>query len=240
MDWELIESLSGWHIGLGLGVVAFFLIRRRDPVIRLYGDSVAALAAISIIGSVISTFVTEGSPFYDANIFGFGWNALLALPAPIAMLLALRVGADEEPPKQRRIILGVGVVYLIVTVLLVPVWTGEEGSALLSPLMLSLGLAVASLMALHIVLDHSTGPGYKIIFETSMVTVILASVVHGVVILAVGADTTAAAISNTALGVGPLVVFTLILQTIGVLVLWISTAIHERREIQREHEVDAA
>ena len=232
MSWDTVAIVGDWHTFIGLSIVAFFLIRRQDRVLRLFGQAVAALAAFRLFWALLAA--TVGVDDYLASGLRAAGFFVLGAPAIIAFFLALRVGADNEPPSVRRWIMAGGALVLIAIAAARFVWPLPDETQMnpVSTMLMLFALAGAFFIALHTALEHSEGPGYAILFESAFALLLM-----GVAVEAVGGlilsslEGVADADLETALTVTRLAD---LVASAATLVLWISVVIHERKEIARE------
>lgn len=230
MSWETVTIIADWHTFVGLSIVAFFLIRREDKVLRLFGWAMAGLAAFRLVWAAMVTIGLETFRTSDVRAL---WILVVGAPAIIALFLALRVGADDEPPSRRRWVMAGGVLFLLVLGAVRFIWPLPEETQLhpLATTLLVFGLAAAFFTALHTALEHSEGPGYAILFESTFAVMMMAmsaEVVTGLLSYAYAGD----AGSEAALYVSRM---TDVIASLAALALWISVVVHERKEIEREH-----
>lgn len=234
MSWETVAVIADWHTFVGLSIIAFFLIRRADKVLRLFGWAMAGLAAFRLVWAAMVTIGLETFRTSDVRFF---WILVIAAPAAVALFLALRVGADDEPPSRRRWVMAAGVLFILLLMAVRFIWPLPEATQLhpLSTTLLVFGLAAAFFTALHTALEHSKGPGYAILFESAfavMMMAMTAEVVAGLLSYAYAGD----AGSEATLYVSRM---TDVIASVAALVLWVSVVVHERKEIAREHAAGA-
>ena len=229
---QVLVQISHWHEIIGLLIVAAMLILRKDRVLRLFGQAVAGLAAFRLVWWAASSIGADETTWSGAG--GTALGALYAISISAAILLALRVGSDEGSPRSRALIVagGLAVIVIAAAVRFITPFEGEFGvSHPVSTVIIAFLFASSFIIALHVVLAHTNGPGYRILFESAFAVVIVGVAVE---LVATSAGTYASGghtDSSEALRVAADVI-----TSAATLVLWASVAIHELAEIGRERK----
>lgn len=233
---HVLLQVSHWHEVVGLFIVAVMLIRRKDHVLRLFGQAVAGLATFRLVWALVSTFGAESTLWSDSA--GVVWGVFFAVPMSVAILLALRVGSEEGTPLARALIVAGGVVGLVAAALVrfsFP-YEGEFGVAHpISTVIVVFLFAGSFIIALHTVLAHTNGPGYRILFESAFAVLVIGIAIEFVVVSAGTVPTGEHTDSSEIIRV-----VTDVITSVMALVLWVSVVLHELAEIGRERKAGTA
>lgn len=234
---DVILQISQWHDAVGLLIVAVMLIRRKDHVLRLFGQAVAGLAVFRLLWATVFSVGVEQTIWSDAA--GAVWFVLFTVAIAAAILLALRVGSDEGTPLARALIVGGGLAVFVITVVIRVVggpFDGQFGAAHPVPVVILTFLFAASfIIALHTVLAHTNGVAYRILFESAFAVIIIGIAVE-LIVSSAGTDPTGGHTDSSEV----IRVAADAITSITVLILWVSVVIHELAEIGRERREQAA
>ena len=234
---HVLHQVSHWHEAAGLLVVAVMLIRRKDHVLRLFGQAVAGLAAFRFIWALASSIGVENTVW--SNDAGTAWDIFFATSMSIAILLALRVGSDEGSPRVRAMIVAAGLAVIIIAAAVRIIggpFEGQFGAAHpVSTAIVTFLFAASFIVALHTVLAHTNGAAYRILFESAFALVIVGFAVELVVVSAgtypTGGHTDSSEVFRIAAD---------LIASGAALVLWVSVVIHELAEVGRERREQEA
>ena len=227
---HVLLQVSHWHEVAGLLIVAVMLIRRKDHVLRLFGQAVAGLAAFRLVWALSSTIGFERTLGSEST--GIAWGVFFAVPMSIAILLALRVGAEDGTPRARALIVAGGIVLIIASALVrfLSPYEGEFGAGHpISTTIVVFLFAGSFIIALHTVLAHTNGVGYRILFESAFAVLIIGVAIE---FIATSAGATPAGEHTDSSEL--LRVATDVITSVMAFVLWVSVVIHELAEIGRE------
>ena len=227
---HVLLEISHWHEVVGLLIVAVMLIRRKDHVLRLFGQAVAGLAAFRLVWAVSSSIGFERTLGSDS--VGTAWCVFFGIPLSIAILLALRVGAEDGTPLARALIVAGGLAFIVIAALVrfVSPYEGEFGAGHpISNAIIVFLFAGSFIIALHTVLAHTKGAGYRILFESAFAVLIIGVAIEFVVASA-GASSAGGHTDSSEL----IRVATDVITSVMALVLWVSIVVHELAESRRE------
>ena len=234
---HVLLEVSHWHEVVGLLIVAAMLIRRKDHVLRLFGQAVAGLATFRLVWAVASSIGVERTIWSDDS--RVMWGLLFAIPMSVAILLALRVGSDEGTPLARALIVAGGLAVIVIAAAVRFIdgpFEGQFGAAHpVSTIIVTFLFASSFIIALHTVLAHTNGAGYRILFESAFAVLIIGVSVEFVVVAAGTYPSGGHTDSSEALRVAADVI-----TSVTALILWVSVAIHELAEIGRERKEQEA
>ena len=229
---HVLQQVSHWHEVVGLLIVALMLIRRKDHVLRLFGQAVAGLATFRLVWALVSALGPDGTLWSDSA--GVMWGVFYAVPMSAAILLALRVGSEEGTPLARALIVLGGVVGLVAAAVIRFAFPLELEFGVAHPISTVIVVflfAGSFIIALHTVLAHTNGPGYRILFESAFAVLIVGVAIEFVVVSAGTAPTGEHTDSSEVIRVA-----TDVVTSVMALVLWVSVVIHELAEIGRERQ----
>ena len=231
---HVLLQVSHWHEVVGLFIVAVMLIRRKDHVLRLFGQAVAGLATFRLVWAIVSAVGVEGALWDDPS--GRMWGIFFAVPMSVAILLALRVGSDEGTPLARALIVAAGAAGLAVAALVRLVVPYDDfGTAHPISTTIAVFLFTGSfIIALHTVLAHTNGAGYRILFESAF-AVLVVGIAIDLVVVSAGTIPSGEHTDSSEL----IRVITDVVTSVMALVLWVSVVIHELAEIGRERRAGA-
>ena len=227
---HVLLQVSHWHEVAGLLIVAVMLIRRKDHVLRLFGQAVAGLAVFRLVWALSSTIGFESTLGSDSA--GIAWVAFFAVPMSIAILLALRVGAEDGTPRARALVVASGIALIIIAALVrfVFPYEGEFGATHpISTTIVVFLFAGSFVIALHTVLAHTNGVGYGILFESAFAVLVIGVAIEFIAASA-GASPTGEHTDSSEL----IRVVTDVITSVMALVLWVSVVVHELAESRRE------
>ena len=234
---QAIHQISHWHEAVGLLIVAVMLIRRKDHVLRLFGQAVAGLAAFRLVWAVVFSVGVEDTIWSDST--GGVWTAAFGIPIGVAILLALRVGSDEGTPLARALIVAGGLVILAIAGavrLIGGPFEGQFGAAHpVSAVITAFLFAGSFIVALHTVLAHTNGAAYRILFESAFAIIIIGIAVEFIVFSA-GTDRTGGHTDSSEI----IRVLADAITSATALVLWVSVVVHELAEVGRERKEQEA
>ena len=234
---HVLHQVSHWHEAAGLLIVAVMLIRRKDHVLRLFGQAVAGLAAFRIVWALASSIGVEDTIW--SNDARAAWGVFIAIPMSIAILLALRVGSDEGSPRARALIVAAGLAVIIIAAAVRIIggpFEGEFGAAHpVSTAIVTFLFAASFIVALHTVLAHTNGAAYRILFESAFALVIVGFAVEFIVFSA-GTDRAGGHTDSSEV----IRVLADAITSATALVLWVSVVVHELAEVGRERKEQEA
>lgn len=213
------------HIGIGLLIVAVFMYRRSDSVLKLFGVGIG-LMGLASLPTVLVTWLDP--PDLVQSLF----TAIGAFSSIVGVVFFVVVGSSDYAPRWRRIALGGIIVWAVVLAVMGSLLdfgagaseNGASGVAItLTTVWFLLGWFIAFLEAAHIAVEHSHGEPYRSILIAAM-SVFAVAIVAGIV-----------ASENDQLAF-----FSWVVTTVLVLVMWLAVVLHERKEIAAEHQHEAA
>jgi len=172
-----LTIIADIHTIIGLLIVAFFLFRRSDRVLRLFGE---ALVGFALARAAWMFIQRDSAPLDDATTVV--WVVIMTLAGLISLVCGMRVVIVQERFAwgAKALAAGgfvlVGLAAIFTSTIFVPD-TGLEQFTLPA---ITLFLAAMFFVALHTVLEHSTGPGYRILFESAFAVIIMATAIEAV------------------------------------------------------------
>lgn len=230
MDWtispdlvRIVVPLAAAHSAIGLVIVGVMMWKRSDSTLKLFGVGIGMFAVALGIAAITTGLRPDGAVL---RVF----TAIGGVTTLVAALVFLRVGVEDYSVKWRRIVLGAGVAWAVV--LLVLEFTIDAGAPstyteagfvnanlhAITTMWLLVGLVFAFFEAAHITVEHSHGEPYRTILLGAMSVMALSIAVTAVA----SSDSLRflnAIVGSTATGV-----------------MWIAVVVHERKEIARERQ----
>lgn len=218
---SLITTLTPFlsiHIGIGLLIVAVFMYRRSDSVLKLFGVGIGLMGLASLPTAV---FTWLDPPDLVQSLF----TALAAFASIAGVVIFVAVGSSEYAPRWRRVAIGSIIAWAAVLAVMGPLLSfgsGESDESVVltaTTVLFIVGWFIAFLEAAHVAVKHSHGEPYRSILMVAM-SVFAVAIVAGL----------------AASGNDQMAFFSWGVTAVMVLVMWLAVVLHERKEIGRERE----